>query len=412
MESRPQLWPAARVAFAGSLILFTTTVVIGILNGIDAYRPDRDTLMGHVHAGTLGWITLALAGVILVAFTRDRILPDSEVRRAVTLAWTLTIASALFAAAFFVGDRIPGDRIQRPIVGSILMVVLVWFGVWMVRNGRAGVRTVAKLGLLLAWTSLVIGAVFGVILGLVLSEGEVPGLSAKTAIAVADAHPPAMVIGFLIVAALSMIEWLLGDRTIAASRSGAVQMWLLFGAGIVVNVAFLASLDDVLLGPANVAMIVGVIMVIVRRRDDLRPSVWRDRSPAAFGRISAAYLVVYLVVLTIIVVKVLSESIDIEALSPEDEGLMIAWDHLMSVGVMTNALFGALALLLHGRVATTVDRVLVWGLGVGVAGFAAGLIMVEALPKRIFTPIMGAALLIGIVAYLREIIGSRTPDRA
>ncbi len=152
-------------------------------------------------------------------------------------------------------------------------------------------------------------------------------------------------------------------------------------------------------------------MVVVRHRRELGPSTWRDRSPAAFARMSSAYLVVYLVVLTIIVIKVLSKTIDIDALSPHDEGLIFAWDHLMFVGVMTNALFGALAVILHGRTATTVDRILVWGVNVGVAGFATGLIMVEALPKRIFTPIMGVALLIGIVSYLREMIGTRQSVR-
>lgn len=31
----------------------------------------------------------------------------------------------------------------------------------------------------------------------------------------------------------------------------------------------------------------------------------------------------------------------------------------------------------------------------------------QALPKRIFTPIMGTALLIGIVSYLQEMAGTR-----
>jgi hypothetical protein len=47
-----------------------------------------------------------------------------------------------------------------------------------------------------------------------------------------------------------------------------------------------------------------------------------------------------------------------------------------------------------------------WGVNIGIAGFAVGLLSQEALPKQIFTPIMGTALLIGIAAYLRDVTGT------
>ena len=43
-----------------ALILFTVTVVIGILNGTDLVDFDRKALLAHVHAGTLGWITISV----------------------------------------------------------------------------------------------------------------------------------------------------------------------------------------------------------------------------------------------------------------------------------------------------------------------------------------------------------------
>ncbi len=122
---------------------------------------------------------------------------------------------------------------------------------------------------------------------------------------------------------------------------------------------------------------------------------------------SAVYLLVYLALLTVIVTRFVSGEMDPDAMTPEDDGLLIAFDHVMFIGVMTNALFGALAATLHGRMVATVDRILLWGVNVGVAGFAVGLITLEALPKRIFTPIMGAALLIGIAMYLREVALTR-----
>ena len=51
-----------RNLFRAALVIFVITVVIGILNGIDVWEPPRNTLLTHVHAGTLGWLTLSIFG--------------------------------------------------------------------------------------------------------------------------------------------------------------------------------------------------------------------------------------------------------------------------------------------------------------------------------------------------------------
>lgn len=410
MDTRAPMWPAARIAFGGALLLFIATIVIGILNGLDVYTPDHDTLIGHVHGGTLGWITLALSGMGLLLFTSGRTPTPDEVAKGRTMAWALALSIAFYVAAFYAGDAIPGDRISRPIAGTILLVVLVMYLMWLFKAQKSVSKTVARLGLKLSYISVVIGAVLGIILGIFTARGEVPGLSEETADAVAGAHPPAMVIGYLFLAAFAMIEWLLGDTETGRSRAGVVQMWLLFTAGLVVNIGFVTGSEDALLGPANMAMIAGVIILLVRRRTDLKPSAWKGSGTGFFPRFASLYLLVYLVLLTVIAIKFVSGDIDVDALTPEDEGLIIAFDHVMFLGVMTNVLFGALAAHIHGRTATMVDRILMWGVNIGVGGFAVGLIMVEALPKRIFTPLMGTALLIGIISYLREL--SQQGDRA
>ncbi len=53
MEAMPS---SSRNLFRAALVLFIITVVIGILNGIDVWDPPRNTLLTHVHAGTLGHI--------------------------------------------------------------------------------------------------------------------------------------------------------------------------------------------------------------------------------------------------------------------------------------------------------------------------------------------------------------------
>src|SRR2546427_7093668 len=51
-----------RLLFRVALAIFTVTVLIGILNGFHFVELSRAVLLTHVHAGTLGWITLVATG--------------------------------------------------------------------------------------------------------------------------------------------------------------------------------------------------------------------------------------------------------------------------------------------------------------------------------------------------------------
>ncbi len=407
LSQRSQLWPVAGPVFIAALLLFVVNIVVGILNGLDIYEPDHDTLITHVHAGTLGWISLAVGGTALLMFSRDRAMSERDVSRGTALGWALIGAITLYVAAFLVGDRIPGDRIQRPVVGTLLFLVVIWFVVWLFKSNRAYARSsVARLGMLLAWVSMLIGASFGVVLGIYTSQDEVPGLSDDTAAAVAEAHPPAMVIGFLILAAFAVIEWLIQDeKTWAESRLGATMMWLVFAGGVLVNVAFVSGLEEELLGPANLIAIaiVGVGILVGRSWRKLIPAGWREAGTGIYPRLSILLLIIYLALLTVIIVRIVSGAMDIDALTETEFGLILTFDHVMFIGVMTNVLFGVLSSSLHGTALKPVDRVLLWGVNLGILGFGLGLITVTPWLKRISTPVMGIALLIGIVYYVNEL---------
>ena len=259
---------AARITFTAAVVIFIYTIVIGILNGMDLWEPEHDLLMSHVHSGTLGWITLGVAGIAVLDVLRR---PRGTVRRAprvTTMAVGLVAAVVLYVVAFAMGDSIFDDRIQRPIFGTVLFVVVIWVLVWFVAAYRAyPTSSAARLGLLLAWISLLIGSLFGIILGLFTANGEVPGLDNETAARFADAHPPAMVIGYL------PGRRVRGRRVDAArrrrGRGGSVQMWLLFVAGLIINIAFVTGKDEELAGPANLLMIAAGLMLLWRSRSML-----------------------------------------------------------------------------------------------------------------------------------------------
>jgi len=405
-------WQSAARVWTSALALFVITIVIGILNGLDVYAPSHDTLMTHIHAGTLGWITLAIFGVATLVFTRGKVLSPAESAKLDRMAWAMILVTALYVAAFWVGNGVFQDRIQRPIVGTLLFVVILWSLVWMIRQLR-GSTTVPEMALMLSWVSLFFGAILGVLLGVFTSGRSVPGLSDGTARSLAAAHPPAMVIGFLILAGLGVAEWTLREEP-ASGRNrtwGMAAVWLLFAAGMVVNVAFISGLDDKLLGPANLLQFVAVGIFVVRLWPELRPAAWSGSGAGGFPRLTTLFLVVNLIVFAYLISQIVTGSFDIDNLTEQNEGLLLALDHFMFVGVATNALFGAIALTSAGRELGLGVRLVMWGVNLGLVGFAVGLITVTPVLKRVSTPVMGAALLWGIGTYAYQLTRRKTAAR-
>lgn len=406
---RSGLAHASRITLIAAATIFLYTIVIGILNGMDIWEPEHDVLMSHVHSGTLGWITLGVAGIAFLMFSEGRDVPAEERQQVTTMAWALIGAVVLYILAFLAGDSIFDDRIQRPVFGTVLFIVVIWMLVWFVNTYRAyGSSSAARLGLLLAWISLLIGSVFGILLGLYTANGEVPGLDNETAARFAEAHPPAMVIGYLLVAGFAVVEWLLHDG--AEGRAGAAQMWLLFVAGIVINIAFVTGKDDQLAGPANLLMIAALLTLLWRSRAMLMPDGWRGAGIGLFPRFALLFLIVYLVLLTVLVSWIVRDVIDFDALTESQEGLLLAFDHTMFIGVMTNILFGVLALRFASSRVTVANKILWGGVNIGLAGFALGLLTTTALLKQIFAPIMGLSLLFALVTYLAELRSATTGD--
>ena len=64
-----------RLLLRAALLLFTFTVVVGILNGTDLVNFDRKVLLTHVHAGTLGWITLSVFAGSIWLFSLGDVAP-------------------------------------------------------------------------------------------------------------------------------------------------------------------------------------------------------------------------------------------------------------------------------------------------------------------------------------------------
>jgi cbb3-type cytochrome oxidase subunit 1 len=233
---------SSRTLFRAALVIFVVTVVIGILNGIDVWDPPRNTLLTHVHAGTLGWITLGVFGGAIW------MIGDRGSSTAIMAKFSV-FAIAAYVLAFWSVDLTDTTSIQRPIGGTLAFIAMAWLFIWAVGAMRSRPYDVAQFGMVLSLAFLVFGAVLGVLLGLQLADVEV--VAPENAGRLAESHPGAMVAGFVVLAGLALIEWLIQDEAPRLGGGwrgilGTIQMLLLFLAGVILVVGFLVDNQDLL----------------------------------------------------------------------------------------------------------------------------------------------------------------------
>ncbi len=385
-----------RNLFRAALVIFVITVVIGILNGTDVWDPPRNTLLTHVHAGTLGWITLSVFGGAIWMFGSA---DDPSSNRIATFS---IIALSLYVLAFWSVDLTDTASIQRPIGGTLAFIAMVWMFVWVLRAHRGKPWTVSEYGLAMALFFLVIGAILGVALGLQLADVEI--VPAENAEQLGGAHPAAMVIGYVILAGVALVEWLLRDGRVplvSEAKAGVVQMTLIFFAGVFGMLGLL--LDNDIMLQANVPLeLIGLGILVWRLRSLLGPSHWAGSVPGMMARTAIVGLILGVLLLAY-VVSLFVGGADFEEIQP----WLVALDHINFIMVTTNLIFAMMAI--GSAVSETANRIIFWGANTGVLGFAVGIFTESTTLKRIFTPILGAALLFGIYTYLtaKEADGAR-----
>lgn len=377
--------PGVLRLFRAAMLIFILTIVIGILNGIDVWEVPRNTLLTHVHAGTLGWITLAVfAGAIWMFGSAD----DKSTGRLATFS---IVALSLYILAFWSVD-LTTDSIQRPIGGTLAFIAMLWMFVWVVGRKRGEKWNVAELGMGLALGFLVLGAVLGVLLGLQLAEIEI--VAPENADQLYESHPGAMIAGFVVLAALALIEWLMPDRKVpsmAESKSGVIQMLLLFTAGLLFVVGSLFAVDP-LLQFAGVLQLLTAFVLIGRFRHQL-VSGWGGTPVDRYVRMAVVGMVI-VVILVVYLISQISTGAEFEDVLP----VALAFDHLNFIMVVTNLVFAMLTMLL--TVSDLKNRIIFWSVNVGVLGFAVGLMTEINELKRVFTPILGLGLLFAIWTFL------------
>jgi hypothetical protein len=159
-------------------------------------------------------------------------------------------------------------------------------------------------------------------------------------------------------------------------------------------------LDSVPLITLNLPFEIIAIGIFLRRNwASLRSVGWAEGRPSPFLAASTVAIVWNLGML----IYLLSKYADDFDAAPTR--LLLALDHTMFIGVLTNVLFAQLlvATAPQHQLAAWADKVVFWLVNIGLAGFWAGLVLDETWPKRTFTPLMGAGILLGVGVFLARL---------
>jgi hypothetical protein len=369
-----------RLLLQVAMTVFVWTVGIGILNGTDIVDFNHKVILSHVHAGTLGWITMCVfaASFWLFGATAD----ESEVRTARTLARVAVVALPAFAFTFALTYQEP-----RAVMGTFAMLTIVGVFVWVLRRFRATTDlTVVHIGFMAAVTTSVIGAVIGVLLATRIATGKdvVP-------VGASDAHPATMVVGFLIPVGMALSEWALrGSDLPVADRAGRWQIGLPFIGGVLLMIGLLLEIDP-LLPVAALIELVGVIIFVRRMWPLVRGVDWMATGPARHGAVAAAAIVFNIVFLNYLIG---ANGGDPDKIATRQ---ILAVHHLFLVGVLTTGIF---ALLRRAPADDdgwpAADHVVFFGMNGGLVGFVISFLSNNVTIERISTPIMGASILLGL----------------
>lgn len=403
-----------RALFTVAMAVFVVTVVIGILNGLDLVSFDRadlfggNTLMTHVHAGTLGWITLSVFAACLWLFGESAGAAGSWVR---PLAWLSGVGIPLYVAAFYAGVAVDLNVVYplRAITGTVVLAAMLGFLWWCWRASRGAPMTTARFAFLGGLVTVVIGAIFGVLLQV---QYATKGTLFPGGVDPIGAHVTAMAFSYLVLVGMGIAEWRLMPGA-TFTRWAAAQVVLLFLGGLILVVASLIGMLQ-LAGLNLLFEVAATVIFVARLWPAIARAAWLAAGSARHFAASAIFVPIDILILAYLLVVYVIMAEPTEGGGGPDLASIPAWlifalDHAVFIGVLTNAIFGLFGEATHGRAAfwSWADHVIFWGVNIGLIGFVAGLATETVVLKQVFSAIMGVSILVGLLTYAVRFWGGR-----
>lgn len=371
------IWSHTRSIFLVAALFFLVNISLGFDNALASGPIPRWQILTHLHAAALGWITLSVIGLAIWLFTGDRSVSDRYVRGVRLLGWLSILAFVAYVASIAIAFSQGGENlILLPIFGTAALVMF-WVAALFALTQLRSQSVVTTVHLLIATGLLVaaIGATMGVLIGLNYATG--------VGIATIQAHaPPMLFYSFLFSSAI--VEWVVrSDSTESWSRAGLTQAIVLFVGAIVPPIAFLFDLEA--LAPLLLVMLILFVLIFLVRVG------WRALySNPLRGGLDGW---VFFGTLWLVVVVVLFP-LELVLQPHPPEWLLPVLTHVVFIGMITNLLFGVLAVRTGD--ATTLhpwaESITMWLINLGLVVFSA---LKIAMDTRLGALVMGFGVLLG-----------------
>jgi uncharacterized protein (DUF486 family) len=316
--------------------------------------------------------------------------PRGENEQVVT--WTavlLIVAVPIYVAAWWTGN-LP----FRAIGGTLVLVGIFAFALWLVREAsRIGYSqlTTPQLGAVVGLVTLVVGSTLGVLLQIQFATKS--SLVPDTTV---GAHAETQITGYLVLVAMSIAYWRLhgNDRT----PRGTAMVWLFFVGAVFIAFALLLNVLPLSIIYIPLDITAFALLLSLTWRRVVNPG-WMSAGSGRHYAIAIPFALVYLVIFIYLIV-----GFAILKLWPtfEDvpQNLIPATEHPLFLGMVTNTLFGLLYDLTADRRSWPwADEILFWGMNLAVAAFTVALLADAQGAFKFITPVLGASLFVGIVAY-------------
>lgn len=395
------VWMQIKYLLLGSAVLFLVNIYFGFDNALTEGDLPRWQLLIHLHAGSIGWITLSVIAMAVWVFSGDRELSNSYVSRVKTLTWLVILAFGGYIISFGLAFS-QGIFILLPIFGT-LSALIIWvaaiFAITQLRRSevKSEPQLMVTAGLLIAS----LGALMGVLLGLENALGTffIPGADRI------GSHAGVMD-SYLLLASSTIVSWFLrrngGERY---SRGALVQAILFTLAPIAVWLGLLANAEQ-LAGLSAPLIIVGIILFSVRNgRGVLKLNPLR-KGPAGWVFFGAIWAVIWAVLFAYLITIFLSQGP--EAVSP---GFIVFFTHAAFIGMMTNLILGVDSVRSHGaqHVLSWAEPTALWLMNVGLVLFVA---LKFASDTRLGAIVMGVGVLLGVGTMIVRLLSKEEEEVA
>lgn len=385
------VWRSTKHAFLASALIFLVTILLGFLNIVTTGQIPRWQVLVHLHSGTMGWITLSIIGAAVWLFAAGRTPSSAYATWVRWLIWLAIVAFLGLIASFALGAQGVGMRLPLGIFGPVAALV-TWAAVVIIvaelrRLDRAtSAQWLMAAGLVAAGVATTMGALMATaVSGLVPFPPQLAILGHVVAIE-----------GYLFLVAAAAIEWIVvgGDSGL---RSGAGLLQALLGiviallGPVIVIMAMAGVSQATITAVMNLGLLALIILYGVVFLARIGPSAltWSplDQGPRAWTFFGTIWLVVAALMWPV------------RATLGDPSWWILAYAHIVFVGVLTNSILGVLAARTADAPAQYVwaEPVGMWLLNLGIVAFL-GLEIATGVAHGAW--IMGAGVLLVVLKML------------